>query len=157
RPSQALLASVRPRDVVGRTRRRVAAELVADLEKIYARSKTADKELRELLVATGTTLTDLHGIGPSGAARLLVEVNDVTPFPDQGPLRVLDRHRPHRRLLRRSRAASALARRKPPDQPGAAHHGHRPTTNTNQGPRLLRPQESRRQTSMEAMRCLKRR
>jgi transposase len=73
---------VRPRNAVGKTRRRVAAELVADLERIYARSKAADKELIELLSRTGTTLTDLHGIGPSCAARLLVEVGDITRFPD---------------------------------------------------------------------------
>ena len=29
-------------------------------------------------------LLDLHGIGPSGAARLLVEVGDITRFPDRG-------------------------------------------------------------------------
>ena len=81
--AKALLAKVRPRDVVGKTRRRVAAELVADLERIYARKKAANKELTELLAATGTTLTDLHGIGPSGAARLLVEVGDITRFPDR--------------------------------------------------------------------------
>jgi len=34
-----------------------------------------------LLAATGTTLTDLHGIGPSGAVRLLVEAGEVTRFP----------------------------------------------------------------------------
>jgi hypothetical protein len=34
-----------------------------------------------LLAATGTTLTDLEGIGPSGAARLLVEVGAITRFP----------------------------------------------------------------------------
>ena len=33
--AKALLAKVRPRDVVGKTRRRVAAELIADLERIY--------------------------------------------------------------------------------------------------------------------------
>ena len=49
------------------------AELVADLERIYERTKAADKELKALLAATGTTVTQLHGIGPSGAARLLVE------------------------------------------------------------------------------------
>jgi transposase len=81
--AKALLAKVRPRDVVGKTRRRVAAELVADLERIYARKKAANKELTQLLAATGTTLTDLHGIGPSGAARLLVEVGDITRFPDR--------------------------------------------------------------------------
>ena len=78
-----LLATVRPRDAAGKTRRRVAAELISDLERIYARKKAADKELRELLTATGTTLTDLNGIGPSGAARLLVEVGDITRFPSK--------------------------------------------------------------------------
>jgi transposase len=81
--AKTLLGGVRPRDVIGKTRRRVAAELVADLERIYARSKAADKELRELLAETGTTLTKLHGIGPSGAARLLVEVGDITRFPSK--------------------------------------------------------------------------
>jgi transposase len=78
-----LLATVRPRDAVGKTRRRLAAELVADLERIYARKKAANSELTELVKATGTGLLDLHGIGPSGAARLLVEVGDITRFPDR--------------------------------------------------------------------------
>ncbi len=81
--AKVLLATVRPRDVAGKARRRVAAELIADLERIYQRSKQADKELKELVAATGTTLMDLHGIGASGAARLLVEVGDVTRFPDR--------------------------------------------------------------------------
>jgi transposase len=81
--ARALLARVRPRDAAGKVRRRVAAELVSDLERIYQRKKAADKELRELLKATATTLTDLHGIGPSAAARLLVEAGDVTRFPDK--------------------------------------------------------------------------
>jgi transposase len=81
--AKALLAKVRPRDVVGKTRRRVAAELVADLERIHARKKAANKELTELVNATGTTLLDLYGIGPTGAARLLVEVGDITRFPDK--------------------------------------------------------------------------
>jgi transposase len=79
-----ILAGVRPRDVPGKTRKRVAVELVADLERLYARKKAANKELTALLRQTGTTLTALHGIGPSGAARLLVEVGDVTRFPDKG-------------------------------------------------------------------------
>src|SRR3989440_7605935 len=79
--AKALLATVRPRDAVGKARRRVAAELIADLERVYQRSKQADKELKDLVAATGTTLMDLHGIGPCGAARLLVEVGDITRFP----------------------------------------------------------------------------
>src|SRR3954464_5127192 len=81
--AKALLAKVRPRDAAGKTRRRVAAELIGDLERVYQRRKAADKELKELLAATGTSLTGLNGIGPSGAARLLVEVADITRFPDR--------------------------------------------------------------------------
>src|SRR5215470_9010260 len=79
--AKALLATVRPQDAAGKARRRVAAELISDLERIYQRKKAANKELTALLKSAGTTLTALHGIGPSGAARLLVEVADVTRFP----------------------------------------------------------------------------
>jgi transposase len=79
--AKVLLARVRPRDAAGKARRRVAAELISDLERIYQRKKEANKELTALLAATGTTLTNLHGIGPSGAARLLAGVGDVTRFP----------------------------------------------------------------------------
>jgi transposase len=82
--ARTLLAGVRPRDLVGKTRKRHAMELVVDLERIYQRKKAANKELIELITTTGTSLIDLHGIGPSGAARLLVEVGDVTRFPDRG-------------------------------------------------------------------------
>jgi transposase len=76
-----LLATVRPRDAAGKARRRVAAELIGDLERIYLRKKAANKELNELLASTGSSLTALNGIGPSGAARLLVEVGDIARFP----------------------------------------------------------------------------
>jgi transposase len=69
--------------VAGKARRRVAAELVSDLERIQQRKKAADKELRELLKTTGTSLTRLNGIGPSGAARPLIEAGDITRFPSK--------------------------------------------------------------------------
>jgi transposase len=81
--AKALLASVRPRDVAGKARRRVAAELVTDLQRNKDRRKAADRELKQLLAETGTALMDLDGIGPSNAARLLVEVGDITRFPDK--------------------------------------------------------------------------
>jgi transposase len=82
-----LLAGVRPKDVAGKTRKRVALELVVDLERVYARKKAANKELAALIKQTGTALFGLHGIGPSGAARLLVEVGDITRFPTKGTSR----------------------------------------------------------------------
>ena len=56
---------------------------ISDLERIYARKNAANTELTELVAATGTGLMNLPGIGPSGAARLLVEVGDITRFPDK--------------------------------------------------------------------------
>ena len=81
--AKALLAKVRPRDPAGKARRRAAAELISDLERLYQRKKAANKELNALLAATGSTLTGLHGIGPSGAARLLVEVTGINRFPSK--------------------------------------------------------------------------
>ena len=53
--AKTLLASVRPADAAGKARRRVAAELIADLERVHQRKKAADKELEALLAQTGTS------------------------------------------------------------------------------------------------------
>jgi transposase len=78
--ARALIATIKPRDLVGKTRRRLAVELTSELEAIDKKIKTADKDLRELVTARGSTLQDLHGIGPSGAARLLAYVGDIHRF-----------------------------------------------------------------------------
>jgi len=143
--AKALLAKVRPRDAAGKARRRVAAELISDLERIHQRKKAANTELKKLVAATGTTLMDVHGIGPSGAARLLVEVGDITRFPNRAHFASWKRHRPDRRLLRRPGTTPPVPSRKPADQPRPAHHGHRPAAQPHRRPRLLRPQEGVRQ------------
>ena len=82
--AKALLTKVRPRDIAGKTRRRLAAELIVDLTSLDAKIKAAEKELHQLISTTGSTLRDLHGIGPANAARLLGDVGDVTRFADNG-------------------------------------------------------------------------
>jgi transposase len=79
-----LLAGVRPRDIAGKTRRRLAAELVTELTQAGKRIKAADAELKALVTAAGSSLLQLHGIGPSGAARLLGDVGDIARFADKG-------------------------------------------------------------------------
>ncbi|MBU3068194.1 IS110 family transposase [Nocardia sp. NEAU-G5] len=79
-----LIATVKPRDPAGKVRRRLAVELIGDLETIDRKIKAADKELLQLVSDRGSTLTDLRGIGPSGAARLLADVGDIHRFPDRG-------------------------------------------------------------------------
>src|SRR5689334_24714512 len=77
RQARTLLATVKPRDLAGKTRRRLAAELIAELEAIDKKTRALDKELTGLVTARGSTLTDLHGIGPSGAARLLADAGGI--------------------------------------------------------------------------------
>jgi transposase len=78
--ARSLLAGVRPRDIAGRTRRRLAAELLAEIVVLDRKLKTSDIELREAAAAAGTGLLDLYGLGPVGAARLLGDVGDVRRF-----------------------------------------------------------------------------
>ncbi|MDP9317614.1 MAG: transposase [Actinomycetota bacterium] len=81
--ARALIATIRPRDIVGKTRRRLAVELVGELEGIDKKIKTAEKDLKALVTARSSILMDLHGIGPSGAARLLADVGDIRRFADR--------------------------------------------------------------------------
>ena len=53
-----------------------------------------------MVLARGSRLMDLHGVGPVVAARILADVGDVDPLRRPQPVRVLDRHRTPRRLLR---------------------------------------------------------
>jgi transposase len=70
--------------VVRETRRQLAAELVDELEVIDTRIKTAKKQSTTLVAETGSGLMRLNGIGPSGAARLLGDIGDVSRFPTRG-------------------------------------------------------------------------
>jgi len=78
-----LLATVKPRSVVGKTTRRMAVEEVTDLVATDARLKTLTKELAIAVKERGSHLMDLRGIGPAGAARILADVGDVARFPDR--------------------------------------------------------------------------
>jgi transposase len=82
--ARALLNTVRPRDIVGRTRRQLAAELITELTGIDKKIKAANTQLTELVHATGSTLLQLNGIGPSGAARLLGDIGDIGRFASRG-------------------------------------------------------------------------
>jgi transposase len=81
--ARALIATIKPRDLLGKTRRRLAVELITELETIDRKTKAADKELRQLVADRRSTLAESHGTGPSGAARLLADVGDVHRFRDR--------------------------------------------------------------------------
>ena len=78
-----MLAFVRPRDIAGKTRRRIAAEELADLIAVEEKIKRATVELKAMVLARGSRLMDIHGVGPVVAARILADVGDVARFADR--------------------------------------------------------------------------
>jgi transposase len=81
--ARALIATIKPRDLPGKTRRRLAVELIGELASIDRKITALKKELTALVTARGSTLLELTGIGPSSAARLLVDVGDIRRFADR--------------------------------------------------------------------------
>jgi transposase len=81
--AKALLASVRPRDIAGKTRRRMAAEELADLVGVDAKLKKIKAELTTAVKQRGSTLMDIYGVGPAGAARILADAGDIARFADR--------------------------------------------------------------------------
>ena len=81
--AKALLASVRPRDLPGKTRRELAAELVGELENLDGKLTALKRRLADAVTAAGSGLMDIFGVGPAGAARILADVADITRFPDR--------------------------------------------------------------------------
>jgi transposase len=78
--ARTLLAKVRPRDVAGKTRRALAADLIDDLTMLDRKLNTVGKQLAEAVEASGTRLTEIVGVGVITAATILGEVGDVRRF-----------------------------------------------------------------------------
>ena len=81
--AKAMLATVRPRDVAGKTRRRMAADELADLVAVDVKLKKIKAELKAMVTERGSTLMDVPGVGPAGAARILSDVGDIARFADR--------------------------------------------------------------------------
>ena len=81
--AKAILASVRPRDLPGKTRRRLAVEQLAELVAVEKKIKALTAELKQMVKASGSGLMDLRGVGPVVAARVLADVGDIARFADR--------------------------------------------------------------------------
>jgi transposase len=75
------LRRIRPRDSLGRTLRALAADLVAELRRLDRRITQTTQALSDAVAASGTTLTELLGIGDVVAAKILARTGSITRFP----------------------------------------------------------------------------
>jgi transposase len=79
----AMLRRVRPVTATAACRRQLARDLLGDLRRVDARLADNKVQLQDALAATGSTLTQVHGLGVVVAAKLLGHVGDITRFPSQ--------------------------------------------------------------------------
>jgi transposase len=153
----AALRSIRPRTVLARTLRQVAAELLSEVRRLDRRIAQATAALSAAVAASGTTLTGLHGIGDVIAAKILARSGAVSRFRSESafasycgvaPIEVssgdVQRHRLSRagdRQLNYALHVMAMAQIKRPT-PGRDYYQRKRAAG---------------KTHKEAMRCLKRR
>lgn len=75
-----LLRTVRPAGVVETERKRVAVELLADVRRLDGEIAAARNRVAEAVHESGTTLLELHGVGPIVAGFILGHVGDARRF-----------------------------------------------------------------------------
>ena len=76
----ALLADVTPRNPVETTRLALALEHLDDLRRIDEQMRASKRRIADAVAASGTTTTEVFGIGPVGAAIAIGQTRDVSRF-----------------------------------------------------------------------------
>jgi transposase len=105
-----LLEALTPSGAVQAARCELAAVLLEDLRRIDAQMRDAKGKLTVAVAASGTTVTEIFGVGPVVAAIVIGAVRDVSRFPSRdhfaayngtAPIEVSSGHRKIYRLSRR--------------------------------------------------------
>ena len=155
--ARALLAGIRPRDQVGKARKQLALEHVADIADLDAKLKAMVKRIEQILAEQPSAVTEIRGIGAVTTAVIIGEVGDVRRFPSKdhfasytgtAPVDASSGDSPHHRLNRGGNRrlnyalhVAALVQMRLPG-PGREYY--------------LRKRDAGK-SHLEAMRCLKRR
>jgi transposase len=80
------LRGIRPKGASARLRRRLASEVLRDVRTLDRKIAELDGRIEAEVEASGTTLTQIFGVGPILAARIMGTVGDVTRLPTKGHL-----------------------------------------------------------------------
>ena len=78
-----ILEQVAPAGAVAQARCELAAELLADIRHLDAQRREVKKKLAAAVTASGTSLTDVFGVGPVIAATVIGDVITVARFPSR--------------------------------------------------------------------------
>ena len=75
-----VLEQVQPHGTAGAARWILAEQFLADLRRIDAQRRDVKKKLAVAVQASGTTVTEVFGVGPAVAAAVLGDVGDIARF-----------------------------------------------------------------------------
>jgi transposase len=75
-----ILRSATPSGAAGQARGELAAELLADMRRLDAQIRQSKKKLAIAVRASGTTVTEIFGVGPVIAATVIGDAGDVARF-----------------------------------------------------------------------------
>jgi transposase len=152
------LKQIEPSEAVALARCELAAEFLGDLRRIDAQMRDTKKRLAVTVRASGTTVTEIFGVGPVIAATMIGYVADVSRFPSRdrfaayngtAPIEVSSGDRKIYRLSRRgNRRLNHAIHMAAVTQ---IRHRH------SQGRAYYDRKLAEGKTSKEALRCLKRR
>jgi transposase len=76
-----ILRGIRPKGASARLRRRLASEVLRDVRTLDTKIADLNGRIEAEIEASGTTLTEIFGIGPILAARIMGTVGSVARFP----------------------------------------------------------------------------
>jgi len=79
-----ILRSIRPKDASARLRRRLASEVLRDVRTLNRKIADLNGRIEAEVEASGTTLTEIFGVGPILAAKIIGTVADMMRFPTKG-------------------------------------------------------------------------
>jgi len=138
-----VLAAVPAVNGVIAERKQQAQDLLDDVVRLHRALVEVKARIAIAVEASKTSVTDVYGVGPVGAAIIVGHAGNVNRFAFAQSLRQLQRHRTDRSVERADETASAQPARQPSAQPRHAHRRHHPDPQRHPGPGLL-PTQNRR-------------
>jgi transposase len=131
-----ILAQAAPSGAVALARAELAAEFLADLRHLDAQLRDTRKKLAAAVRASGTSLTQVFGVGPVIAGTVIGDVGDVARFPGRDHIASYNGTAPVN--------PPPVAAREPAYQPRHPHGRDNPApAQAQRGPRLLRQESGR--------------
>ena len=139
-----ILEQASPSGAVDQARAELAAEFLEDMRRLDAQLRDTRKKLAAAVRASGTTLTEVSGVGPVIAGTIIGDIADVSRFPGRDHFASCNGTAPVEVSLREPQGPPPVAARQPPHQPRDPHgRDHPDPAQAQRRPRLLRQENSR--------------